>query len=568
MKNLLDVLVKLGIPTAGAWVLAQTYASSMPWWLWPPLIMGGVFILSLYEPLIKHWPGYVEIVQQAAGQTSAGQTCPVGLSDTDRSKLGRLHGYVKRHATALENAEHLLSWAYHPQPLHPEGLARALIWAVGYTLLFWWGAWLLGGNGQLGSATLLPNVAVWQRWIFLTLVLTVAGFIFFAIRHPHRVTPFKLRVQSELVSVFLGLLFLEFTIFALMYWADWSLLFQRVFGTLVEQTVINFSLVTVTVAVALAIALALVATGAELISAIGVVPLAKAEIMFVAIPGAVAWAMAGAGAEVITGAEVLALHFGFGYLYIKLKKNYHNSASLLWDRLRITASMWLLYLPLLGIAASAPLWLPVIASVRPNWAQADQFSFALLFFLGFLPWLNAGFDFVSVGVTQGLLRRYQNSSTSGWWWMLFIDIGVAIGLTLLLYIAVLGALAAMKALGWGVDHSELLAILKEPDNLTLNHPSLWLWLLALTNVLPTLLHMFLTLSALFIGRLSRSREHLGHWQINLQNKNPLCLRDAQKLARLLTFEGWLTMLFVFSLFFPVVAGFLWLLPRLVKGLFV
>lgn len=151
----------------------------------------------------------------------------------------------------------------------------------------------------------------------------------------------------------------------------------------------------------------------------------------------------------------------------------------------------------MGLGAAAALT-PRLA-VEVAFVDAGDLAFVLLFFMGLLPVWNALLDLASVGVTRWLLRRYLRSG-SGWVWMVLLDMAVAIGLSALLFFGVLAMLKGMQALGWGVDAKELIRrFLADPTDPQVT----WITWMALTNILPTLLHLGLGCAGLLGSWLMR-----------------------------------------------------------------
>jgi len=213
------------------------------------------------------------------------------------------------------------------------------------------------------------------------------------------------------------------------------------------------------------------------------------------------------------------------------------------------------------LASSSPLWLNRLAQTEPNWTRANGPSFALLFFVAWLPFLNGLFDCISVGLTQIFLRRMKVGRWTPVWW--FLDGLTAVVLVIGLYLAVFGLLHVLKAMGWGVDPKAIfLQFRKDPAS------SSWLILLAITNLVPTLLHWALGLTAIVQSRGTPRSADLQRWARQLLANEPLgegnaetfafYLMGGNKVASLALALG-LICLFVQVFQWAIPAGFKWLL---------
>lgn len=115
---------------------------------------------------------------------------------------------------------------------------------------------------------------------------------------------------------------------------------------------------------------------------------------------------------------------------------------------------------------------------------------ALLFFIGILPLLNGLADWISLNATRKFIADMQmgNKSIA---WLYAWDMGIALVLTLAIYGGSLGILHTMQYAGWGVNVREILVDLRD-------HPwsgqSNWFLALAVTNFIPTFVHIALRIS--------------------------------------------------------------------------
>ena len=116
-------------------------------------------------------------------------------------------------------------------------------------------------------------------------------------------------------------------------------------------------------------------------------------------------------------------------------------------------------------------------------------SFVALVFLGLLPLLNAVSDWVSINATRAFIARMQAGASRGEVGRLyFYDFAIALALTLIVYAAALAVIWMMQRFGWQVDVKSVLVELR--DN-PWSGQSTWLLTLAVTNFIPTLIHVAL-----------------------------------------------------------------------------
>lgn len=116
-----------------------------------------------------------------------------------------------------------------------------------------------------------------------------------------------------------------------------------------------------------------------------------------------------------------------------------------------------------------------------------------LLFLCLFPLLNGLSDWVSINITRSL-ARYRRANRQGGlsgWGFHALDLGSALLLTLLLYGLILALLWLMGQWGWPVKLRDIVAELqRDPWAGT----SQWLLLMAVTNLIPTLVHVGLWLT--------------------------------------------------------------------------
>jgi len=270
---------------------------------------------------------------------------------------------------------------------------------------------------------------------------------------------------------------------------------------------------------------------------------------FVALIGAGAFAVAGAVAGAVAYINDLSIETTLNHYQAQQRTLALNT------RLKYASRLLAPYIVLLVLTSATPYWLPLLTLVRENWAAANSPSFTLLFFLGWLPVLNGLFDFLSVSLTQYFLTRMQEQRWTLLWWG--IDVLTALLLVFGLYGLVIFLLFAMQWLGWGVDpHAIIQQFLNDPRS------SLWLLLLAMTNILPTLLHWGLGLAGLWADFLGPNARHAQAWAQKVLNGQPLGKVDAGDFADYLLFgQRGFNGVLALCLMSWAVWIFSWLLPQ-------
>jgi hypothetical protein len=156
---------------------------------------------------------------------------------------------------------------------------------------------------------------------------------------------------------------------------------------------------------------------------------------------------------------------------------------------------------LLGAATYfAPQW-----ASDPGQLATSKLAFTFLLFLGILPLCNALFDWVSVGFTRLFLRHIS----AGRYWavtLILVDIFLGLLLTAGLFVLVLRVLLWMQAAGWGVDAKALVTTFRANP---LDPQVSWIAMLAVTNMLPTLIHLVISFWGLVSAQIRMPREHVG-----------------------------------------------------------
>ena len=502
-----------------------------------------------------------------------------------RQRLTKWH--ASRHPGLAKADEYLEKWS--GLLWSRQGLWRCVIFAMGYPVIFLVAVWLITDNGTLGQAVMLPQGLPWvSKFAFTFTIVLLAGcaialFEFQSTKigiqdHPVAKIPIVALVLNS-VDKFVEYVLQRLTpsrqvASAALYRQYLEGLTKLViFGSLLAGLglgVFAFSdAPTATIAVAASVA---VVFAVAVFSAV-VDAKATTGAFAVAGPMAVAFgfvvASEGIGVAGVAGvaSAVIGAVAGAGALLFILDR--FDSSNLY--SIPITIAMWLVLATWLGAA----LW---VFPQLPQWGitlksqalHASKVSFCLIFFFCIAPLLNGLSDWVSVNLTRVLLGRYRHSSRRGAVSLLalyFWDLLAAILLTVGLYAALLGVLAFMQSSGWHVDvHKVLLDLQSNPWQ----GASQWLLLMAITNLLPTLVHTGLWWSNALWSRdkdvhtnLSNAMEAFESYRASpqkYQNGPLLGEADAKNFVYVLKWQKWVDRLMVLGLLAASTWLFTWLIP--------
>jgi hypothetical protein len=442
-------------------------------WLWqeapyalPLVLLACLWVLRITGWHMKVWPT-AKLTMDAMGKSTDLAAC--FPSEGAQARLRMLLGgepSVRRWMQAAENT--LARWFGHAI-WGPEAAEKALQIAVVYPLLFLGVVWVFTGSATLGTATVLPkDVPGWQRGLLLFGLVTGSIVWWQLLRQARHRLVGRRRQFAEISLLF----------------AAFSFAFAAAGAVAGPIAAAAAAAAAGAVAGSVAFAVAVAGTGAVAITVAfggaGTVAVAGAGAVAVAVAGNVAGnvaatiAVAGAGAVFFLSLEQLKLKFTGG------------------------ATRLCLYVASTALFATLCAWItPQYSS--PRMLAADRGSYVVLFFMCILPIWNASLDVLSVGATRFFLRRYI-ATGRGWWWMVTLDIALAVLLTVLLFFGVIALLHGLQALGWGVDASATLKRFQaDPTAPDVN----WILGMALTNVVPTLLHLCLVFAGLMSGWLLR-----------------------------------------------------------------
>ena len=404
---------------------------------------------------------------------------------------------------AMETSELILRRWFGSAIWSPQAFDKMLQIAVCYPVAFLLLFWVFTGEGQLGSVSLLPQgFAPHLRAIGFLLLLSIIVGWFAALRVVVRWNGWRQGLAGVLLYASAIILAITVTVVARAGGAGAGAValfvafaFAVAFGLAIAGNVAFGFASTAAITFALAIGSGFVGSDASIVAvgiAFGVIIIGN---FIPAGPGAITVSGAVVLALALTGASTGALAgiVLFGLLHVL-------AIGLLNDRvgrkrsvgLPIHLTLWSLYL---GISATVGVRLAGTQTTL----GANSIVFVILVFLGLLPFWNAVLDFISVGVTRLFLRRYALTGR-GWWWMILVDIGLALVLTALLLWGAITGLRWLQWLGWGIDAKVFAErFQRDPTGADVN----WLMWMALTNVLPTLLHIGLTCAGLIAGWLFR-----------------------------------------------------------------
>lgn len=465
------------------------------------------------------------------GQQLASLTKPVDLRDvfTGTRSLTRVQVLMtgptpstQSHA-AMVKAEVLFARWYGDGMWTPMAFDRSLLLAVVYPLLSVLVVWLTTGVGRTGLANWLPSD--WALWMRVGAVglMGLCGGVASWLQLVSNRTPGRV-----ISALYLGVIALAF-----------------------------FGFITFDAPGAIAFVVAFVSTSAFAVSNVfaAKVTVATAGASAFVVGYSTLWGFAGAFVCLV-GIPVLLV-----FLQEKVRSKLQEISQCL--ALAWFVGTWFGWLTLATVVA------PRLAE-EVNRVDSSSVVFWVLFFAGILPVWNAILDLVSVNVTRWLLRRYLRTG-NGWRSMVLLDMAVAIGLSALLFFGVLAMLKSMQALGWGVDAKDLIGRFRaDPTDPYVT----WITWMALTNVLPTLLHLGLGCAGLlgswlmrdeaFARRLNELREApvpspivgievpakaaaSAHTKLAQGLSEP----QAAKLLNWVYFDGWLAIAFPFAAAFAV-----------------
>lgn len=221
--------------------------------------------------------------------------------------------------------------------------------------------------------------------------------------------------------------------------------------------------------------------------------------------------------------------------------------------------------PTLSIGCSRPIvWICVLAGavfLLPLWTAQEELSAggiwsAIVVFFGVLPLLNGFSDWISLNATRMFIARMQAGASRGAVARLYVlDVLVALALTIMVYGGTLALFWGMQRAGWPVD---LAALLRELRDHPWDGQNNWMMMLAITNIIPTLVHLVLWVFYGVESRDAPTRELIEQF---LREGGASAPRQiAPTIIYLLKLKPWLEKAMVLSLALALVPLFTVLVP--------
>lgn len=313
----------------------------------------------------------------------------VSVGDELKLRLGALASETNAMDGGITLVQRLLAEFYDKQPFGTRSFEKALNYAVIYTLAFLVLPWQMGEAGVIGQTILLPpDLTLTQRMIVLLPSIPIAVYRWVIKRYRWKGYGWR-----GLFSRFLSFLAPG----AVSFWASFS-----IFD-------IGAGVGTVSIICAVAVAV----TGTTSVAA----PVA------VAGAGSIIFAGAGIDSGAVAFTAFTAVSFAIIFTFI-LDEIYKPSPE---DKIVIAspypahilgcAWLWITLFFYLSFYSCLPTWPVADILVQTDKLKGNKLSFSLLFFLGWLPVINALFDYLSVGLTQYFLERIRQRRWSVWWWL-------------------------------------------------------------------------------------------------------------------------------------------------------
>lgn len=521
---------------------ASNFAQTVPVaaWLFVPLVLTIIAAtLARFGLLQKCFGDLYKQLTDSHNQTGK------RLKDRDEQRLHHMLQGWKGPMPYLERTDSWIALWSGSERWSLAGFDRCWLIALVYPMAVLMLVWAATNNGNLGSATVLTPVDdAWRRWATV-LAITVAymiGYRFVPSSHWFRQLSTRI-VPIDRQNVFWA--HLAATIFDRPYFGIFVAMVLAVVVGAIPALIVSGPLALVSLANAGAstsvIVLALCIAGLRV--------LAGGDIGVVAVAIAVAFAFAGALGTFGVGAAV-------GIFIILVVMYSHQIRSLLVTHTAkrsvavyvVVTAYSMLYALSILLIPHLPRWGFPLASDALN---GNGTPFVMLTFLGAIPLLNGVADWVSLNATRAFISRMQTGATRGIVARLYMwDIAVALLLTIFVYGATLGILLLMQRGGWQVDVKSILAELR--DN-AWSGQSTWLLALAVTNFIPTLVHMVLWLSDRLQSRDTETREDIE--QFLKSGGKDAAQQIAPTIIYVLRIQKWLERAMVLSLTLALIPFF-------------
>ncbi|OED42094.1 hypothetical protein AB833_08005 [Chromatiales bacterium (ex Bugula neritina AB1)] len=407
---------------------------------------------------------------------------------------------------------------------------RLLLLAVAYPVLFVVLAWLFTNSGELGDLALLGETErAWQRAVAaLFLGLGIFSFYRFAIVSGWRQWVWLI-VASVLASAFAGVV---------------------VFSGAFDGITVFVS----NLGGAIASVLAGGAIGSYILVAVAVEAGAAASVLTCLVMGAVGLS----GVFNSSGTYGLALAFVFALFTLLCVIGVESSSKRAREGKYLHLhylAFYLLYLLFCAVAV----WM-IVAFADPGRYRP---AFTLLLFLGILPVFNAPLDWLSFGITRGLLRSIVGGGHGAGWSLFWALADVVLALLLLVLVAATtwGGVYLMNQVAlWAggavvVDLDNLLRQLRAGNW----RENLWIWLMLGSTLIPTAIHFLIASMAGFLA-LNRAtvKTVIAKMQMALDKKN-MQGGDAEREAAVVVDSDAQRQAFFYLYIAPVLVGAVWLL---------
>lgn len=441
------------------WLLAWFWENQA--YLAPLFVLAIAFVIRLGE---WHLPFVPFLKDRMDSLTTPGdmRTLLPGKFAQDRLHLlldnNKQDSGVRSWVAASETG--LARW-FGPRIWTPHALHRALTFAFWYPIASLLIVWAATGKGQLGGLNMLPEGGSMLRRLILLAALVMPGLIKWWLQRlaGRSIGWREFLFRSIAVAIAIAVGYIVFTV-----------------GHINELGLAFSCLIVATIVISSSVDIYLLIM--SVLIWVGVVNFIQNSL--VAFTAAITWYY------------VVIILTMKGPLIISFEGNKGGiiSASLL---LLMFLVLWidLLTIPRLDIEINLRL---------------SYFSYISVFYFCLLPTLNSIFDFISVGLTRTFLQSYLEKGT-GWWWMVIADAASAVALTVFLLIGVLAAMLLMQRWGWGIEAAKQIEQFRADPTA----PQVqWLTWMALTNVLPTLLHLSLACAGLWSGWLLKDAEFAKH----------------------------------------------------------
>jgi hypothetical protein len=425
-------------------------------WLLAPLLMCVLAAIATELGLLQKLFGdlHKDLTNSRAAADSH-------LRTSDRERLQAVVSGWSQRQSALSRADGWLACWTGKDHWSIEGLYRCWVWALIYPSFILLFLWVVSNQGRLGNAVVIPShPSAWVRAYSAMFLCIGTALMVFAMQIILRDTDADPGWLQRIPTIhrLLGR------------WPDSNLTaaaFLAAFAAPAAAALAFAAAFLAAFAAALAFAVAFAADFAADFAAAGAFAPAATFVvaMFLAVAGAVA----------VTAA------------FKAKSKRMRSVASQSWS---FIAPLGLFLGALIGLGMLAILQFSAWGvAMKASALQSDSESFILLTFLAALPFVNTLSDWLSVNATREFLARARVGAKRGNVARFYLyDFLIALLLTFFVYAATLAILYGMQSAGWQVDVRSILTALRDDP---WGGSSAWLLLMAVTNFIPTIVHLVL-----------------------------------------------------------------------------